>query len=93
GKRVELLLRREGRLCCAYVRDSGIGVHPSEVKKIFGKFYQARYQKDEKLRRQGWGLGLSIATEIIRSHKGEIAATSPGLGKGATFYFKVPAAG
>lgn len=91
GKRVELTLRREGRLCCAYVKDSGIGVHPSEVKKIFGKFYQAKYQKDEKLRKQGWGLGLSIATEIVRAHKGEIAASSPGLGKGSTFYFRVPA--
>ena len=32
------------------------------------------------------------ATEIIRAHKGDIGATSPGLGKGSTFYFKVPAA-
>lgn len=90
GRRVELSLRREGRGVAAYVKDSGIGIHPSETNKIFGKFYQARHQKDEKLRRQGWGLGLSISTEIIRSHKGEIGATSPGLGKGSTFYFRVP---
>jgi signal transduction histidine kinase len=90
GKRVDLTLRAEGRMLCAYVKDSGIGVHPSETKKIFEKFYQAKHQKDEKLRKQGWGLGLSIATEIIRSHKGEIGATSPGLGKGSTFYFRVP---
>lgn len=90
GKKVELTLRQEGRMVCAYVKDSGIGIHPSETRKIFEKFYQAKHQKDEKLRKQGWGLGLSIATEIIRSHKGEIAATSPGLGKGSTFYFKVP---
>ncbi|OGR43244.1 MAG: hypothetical protein A2X35_07850 [Elusimicrobia bacterium GWA2_61_42] len=92
GHKVEVSLRREGRGIAAYVKDSGIGIHPSETKKIFGKFYQARYQKDEKLRKQGWGLGLSIATEIIRAHKGDIGATSPGLGKGSTFYFKVPAA-
>jgi len=91
GRRVELTMRREGRGIGVYVKDSGIGIHPSETKKIFEKFYQAKYQKDEKLRKQGWGLGLSIATEIIRSHKGEIGATSPGLGKGSTFYFKVPA--
>jgi len=91
GKQVELTIRSEGRYAAAYVKDSGIGIHPSETKRIFEKFYQAKYQKDEKLRKQGWGLGLSIAQEIIRSHKGEIGATSPGLGKGSTFWFRVPA--
>ena len=91
GKRVELTLRAEGRHAAAYIKDSGIGIHPSETRRIFEKFYQAKYQKDEKLRKQGWGLGLSIAQEIIRSHKGEIGAVSPGLGKGSTFWFKVPA--
>ena len=91
GKRVELTLRAEGSWCAAYVKDAGIGIHHSETKRIFEKFYQAKYQKDEKLRKQGWGLGLSIANEIIRGHKGEIAAVSPGLGRGSTFYFRVPA--
>jgi signal transduction histidine kinase len=91
GKRVDVYMRREPRGIGAYVKDSGIGIHPSETKKIFEKFYQAKHQKDEKLRKQGWGLGLSIATEIVRSHKGEIGATSPGLGRGSTFYFRIPA--
>jgi signal transduction histidine kinase len=91
GKRIELTIRREGKHYAAYVRDSGIGVHPSETKRIFEKFYQAKHQKDEKLRKQGWGLGLSIAQEVIRAHKGEIGAVSPGLGKGSTFWFRVPA--
>lgn len=91
GRRVEVTMRREGKGIAAYVKDSGIGVHPSDIKKIFEKFYQAKHQKDEKLRKQGWGLGLSIATEIVRSHKGDIGASSPGLGKGSTFYFRVPA--
>ncbi len=90
GKRVELSLRAEGHHAAAYVKDSGIGIHASETKKIFEKFYQAKYQKDEKLRKQGWGLGLSIAQEVVRSHKGEIGATSPGLGKGSTFWFRIP---
>lgn len=93
GKRVELTLRAEASGAGAYVKDAGIGIHASEIKLVFEKFYQARYQKDEKLRKQGWGLGLSIANEIIRGHKGEIAATSPGLGRGATFYFRVPVSG
>ena len=91
GKKVELYMRHEARGIAAYVKDAGIGIHPSETKKIFAKFYQAKFQKDEKLRKQGWGLGLSIANEIIHSHKGEIGATSPGLGKGSTFWFRIPA--
>jgi len=91
GKRVELTMRKEGKHLAAYVKDSGIGIHASETKRIFEKFYQAKYQKDEKLRKQGWGLGLSIAQEVVRSHKGEIGATSPGLGKGSTFWFRIPA--
>lgn len=91
GKRVEVSFRREGKYVGTLVKDSGIGIHPSETKKIFEKFYQARYQKDEKLRKQGWGLGLSIAQEVVRAHKGDIGASSPGLGKGSTFWFRVPA--
>lgn len=92
GKRVEVSFRKEGKFIDTYVKDSGIGIHPSETKKIFEKFYQAKHQKDEKLRKQGWGLGLSIAQEVVRAHKGEIGAMSPGLGKGSTFWFKIPAA-
>ncbi len=90
GKRVEVSFRREGKYMVTLVKDAGIGIHPTEIKKIFEKFYQAKYQKDEKLRKQGWGLGLSIAQEVVRAHKGEIGAASPGLGKGSTFWFKIP---
>lgn len=91
GGLVEVSARPEGRWLVVSVKDSGIGIHPSETKKIFEKFYQARYQKDEKLRKQGWGLGLSIAHEIIMQHSGDIGAASQGLGRGSTFWFKVPA--
>ena len=90
GKRVELSMHREGKYIATYVKDSGIGIHPSETKKIFEKFYQAKHQKDEKIRKQGWGLGLAIAQEVVRAHQGDIGALSPGLGKGSTFWFKIP---
>ncbi|MGC9070739.1 MAG: sensor histidine kinase [Elusimicrobiales bacterium] len=91
GKSVEIFFKREGNFILTVVRDEGIGIHKSEIKKIFEKFYQAKYQKDEKLKKQGWGLGLSIAQEIVRQHNGEIWAQSAGLGKGSTFVFKVKA--
>ncbi|MEI7482081.1 MAG: HAMP domain-containing sensor histidine kinase [Elusimicrobiota bacterium] len=91
GGVVEVSTRPEGRRLVVSVKDSGIGIHPSETKRIFEKFYQAKYQKDVNLRKQGWGLGLSIAHEIIMQHGGEIGATSQGLGKGSVFWFKLPA--
>jgi len=90
GGLVELETRNDKRWIYVYVKDSGVGIHRSEIKKIFEKFYQAEYQKDDKLTKLGWGLGLSIAREIILLHKGEIAAESKGLGHGSTFWFKLP---
>lgn len=92
GKTVELMFRKEGQSVLTIVKDSGIGLHPSDIQKVFEKFYQAQHQKDENLREKGWGLGLSIAQEIVHAHKGEIWVNSKGLGKGSTFIFKVPMA-
>jgi len=91
GGLVEVTSKSDGRWLVLSVKDSGIGIHPSETKRIFEKFYQAKYQKDEKLRKQGWGLGLSIAHEIITQHGGTIGVTSQGLGKGSSFWFRLPA--
>lgn len=89
GKEIEVFIQKRGGFVVFGVKDQGIGIHPSEIKKIFEKFYQSKYQKDEKLRKQGWGLGLSISQEIIKQHDGEIWAESKGLGKGSTFLFKI----
>lgn len=90
GKKVELAFHVSGKYVTTTVKDAGIGLHPNDAKRVFEKFYQAKHQKDERLRKQGWGLGLAISQEIVQAHKGEIGATSAGLGKGSTFWFKVP---
>lgn len=87
---IEVFAKDEGGYFYFYVKDFGPGIHPGECKKIFEKFYQSKYQKDPHLKKQGWGLGLCISTEIIRQHKGIIDVVSQGLGKGATFWFKIP---
>ena len=68
------------------VRDSGEGIAPEEVAKIFRSFYQGKGQAGGGR----LGLGLSIAKEIVESHKGRLWAESPGLGQGATFVFTIP---
>ena len=66
------------------VADSGMGIAPDEVGKIFEPFYTTKERKG------GTGLGLSIAYGIVRSHHGFIAVTSA-LGKGTTFRVYLPA--
>jgi signal transduction histidine kinase len=70
------------------VRDSGEGISPEDCGKIFQSFYQGKGQSGGGR----LGLGLSIAKEIVEAHKGRLWVESPGLGKGATFLFTIPAA-
>lgn len=71
------------------VKDTGEGIDPQEVPKLFRSFYQAEGNKSPRGR---LGLGLSIAKEIVLSHSGKIWVESEGKGKGAVFQFTLPIA-
>jgi len=88
GGRVEVRFSlHEGTLLCKF-SDNGPGILHSEKEKIFQKFHQS--ENDRSLKKQGWGLGLSIAQEIINAHGGEIGVESAGLGYGSVFWFTLP---
>jgi signal transduction histidine kinase len=89
GGKVELKAAVVGGRLTLAVKDTGPGIHPSERKLVFEKFYQSQFG-DPKNRKKGWGLGLSIAQEIVRAHSGEIGVDSAGLGKGSTFWYRIP---
>lgn len=79
GGTVTFRVSGEGRVARIDVEDTGIGIPPGEIEKIFDKFYQI----DDRLAREypGVGLGLSIAKSIVEWHGGEIVAESePGHG-------------
>ena len=63
------------------VEDSGTGVEPQHVDKIFGSFFTTKVD--------GMGMGLSICQSIIESHGGRLCA-SPGRSRGAVFQFTLP---
>lgn len=68
------------------VRDTGEGIAPEDLNKIFEKYYQAEKGKKD---RAGSGLGLSIAKEFITAQGGRIWAESR-PGEGSCFYFTLP---
>jgi len=70
-----------------YVSDTGTGMPPEAVGKVFEKFYQISEGVNKKPK--GTGLGLAIVAEIVRLHGGDIKAESE-IGKGSTFRFTLP---
>jgi signal transduction histidine kinase len=87
GARVEVRFVATDDKLSFRVSDNGPGIVHSEQVKIFQKFHQS--DNDRTLKKQGWGLGLSIAQEIINAHGGEIGVESAGPGLGATFWFTI----
>ncbi|PIR98607.1 MAG: hypothetical protein COT88_00700 [Candidatus Colwellbacteria bacterium CG10_big_fil_rev_8_21_14_0_10_41_28] len=69
------------------IKDTGVGIPPTDAEKIFTKFYRAENAK--KMKADGTGLGLYIAKNIVNQHGGNIWLEST-LGRGTTFYITLP---
>ena len=69
------------------VVDSGYGMSEDDLAHIFDKFY--RSDNPQVTEEQGSGMGLTIASEIVQLHDGEIEVQSE-LGKGSHFTIKIP---
>ena len=89
GGTVELVAGPHENGVCIEVRDTGAGIKPDQLKRVFEKFYQADNQKSASAK--GTGLGLAIAKEIVEAHQGRISVTSE-VGKGTTFTIILPKA-
>ncbi len=89
GGTVELTAALEGNDIAIEVSDTGAGIPPEQLPRIFQKFYQADNQA--KASAKGTGLGLAIAKEIVDAHGGSISAKSV-AGHGATFRITLPVA-
>jgi len=83
---VKISVKEEDGYVLIKVQDSGRGIEKDYLEKIFEGFERGKI--DRKI--AGSGLGLYIAKEFIKAHRGEIWAESEGLGKGSTFYVKLP---
>ncbi|WP_024288289.1 cell wall metabolism sensor histidine kinase WalK [Cellulomonas sp. KRMCY2] len=72
------------------VSDTGRGIAPDDLERVFERFYRAPADGSEGTR-TGTGIGLTIARAIVEAHRGRVDVTSPGRGLGATFRLWIPA--
>jgi two-component system phosphate regulon sensor histidine kinase PhoR len=87
GGKVEISAKTLGENLEIKVSDTGIGIAPEELPKIFDKFYRVKSPKTRQI--IGTGLGLSIVKGIVESHRGRIDVESE-LDKGTSFRILLP---
>ncbi|MFA0753937.1 MAG: hypothetical protein IMHGJWDQ_001718 [Candidatus Fervidibacter sp.] len=85
----ERVAASEGEWVVIHVRDTGIGIPPEHLPRIFERFY--RVDKARSRQVGGFGLGLSIVKHLVEAHKGKITVQSR-AGEGSTFSVWLPVA-
>jgi heavy metal sensor kinase len=89
GGRVDICVLEEGPVVCLRVADSGIGIAPEDLPRVFDRFYRA-----DKVRARdagGVGLGLALTKWIVEGHDGQITCSSE-VGLGTQFVVRLPPA-
>ncbi len=90
GQPVSITFGREGGEAVVRVRDTGMGIHPEMLPRVFDMFRQA--DRTGGRSRGGLGIGLSLVKRIVEMHGGTVTAHSEGLGLGSEFVVRVPSA-
>lgn len=88
GGRVEVAARAEDGAGVLAVRDSGIGLAPEALARLFQAFTQVHDRAERNV--GGTGLGLFISRGIAQASGGQLTAASPGRGQGTTFTLRLP---
>ena len=91
GGRVDVSLVRENERDAVTVRDTGIGLDPEMLSRVWDVFSQADQSLER--RRGGLGLGLPLVKGLIELHGGEVRAESAGIGQGSSFTILLPGDG
>jgi two-component system CheB/CheR fusion protein len=87
GGDIGLLMERNDESVCVRIRDSGVGLEPAMLSRVFGMFVQVDTARG---RENGRGIGLAVVRAVIEQHGGTVTATSAGLGLGSEFTIVLP---
>ena len=88
GGRVTVAVRRENDQALLRVRDTGVGIDPATLARLFQPFVQAEGTLHRTL--GGLGLGLAVSKSIVELHGGTVRGSSDGPGRGAEFVVALP---
>ena len=86
--RITVRARAEGGEVVLSIQDTGIGIAPDVLPRIFEMFVQDSQASDRAL--GGLGLGLTIVRNLIERHGGSVSVRSEGPGKGSEFVVRLP---
>jgi PAS domain S-box-containing protein len=86
--RIWLNAERDGNVAVLRVRDSGIGIAPYMLPRIFDLFVQVDHASTKA--HGGLGIGLTLVKNLVEMHDGTVEARSEGLGKGSEFVVRLP---
>jgi CheY-like chemotaxis protein len=89
GGQLWLAAEREKGDVVLRVRDTGVGIPPEVLPKIFNLYHQEERSLDRS--QGGLGIGLSLVRGLVEMHGGSVAAASPGVGRGSEFTVRIPA--
>jgi CheY-like chemotaxis protein/two-component sensor histidine kinase len=87
--RIWLTAERDGDTAELRVRDTGIGIAPPMLPRVFELFVQADHASTKA--QGGLGIGLTLAKNLVEMHNGTVEARSEGLGRGSEFVVRLPA--
>ena len=90
GGQVRVIVERADGHAVLRVRDTGEGIRPDLLERIFDLFVQEPQALDRS--RGGLGLGLTLVKRLVELHGGSVAAASAGRGRGSEFIVRLPAA-
>jgi len=88
GGQIEVMVEPQGEEVAVRIRDTGMGIAPQMLPRLFDLFMQADRTLDRA--RGGLGIGLTVARRLVELHGGRIEAQSQGLGQGAEFVVTLP---
>ena len=89
GGTITVSAQREGAAMVVRVKDTGIGIEPQLLPRVFDAFAQGPQGSDRA--QGGLGLGLTIVKSLVDLHGGQVEASSAGRGLGAEFVVRLPA--